>query len=139
MQWTEDRIEELRELARHYTTTQIADLMNCTRNVIVGKCHRLGIKPKPVDPQQPGPPKPPKQLSAVERATVERIIREKLALPRETLPPEKKGQFTLIELGNNDCRWPYGDRDFTFCGMPTIEGSPYCPTHTKKSRQRFNK
>lgn len=47
---------------------------------------------------------------------------------------------TLLELRNNDCRWPYGDKpsdpDFFFCGGPKIEGCSYCDMHHRISRGR---
>lgn len=37
--------------------------------------------------------------------------------------------ITLSDLGPNDCRFPFGDRDITFCGQRQQDGSSYCPTH----------
>ena len=41
--------------------------------------------------------------------------------------------LTLIDLEDNDCRYPYGgDTDgepITFCGHPRREGSSYCTSH----------
>jgi len=37
--------------------------------------------------------------------------------------------ITLADLGPHDCRYPFGDRDITFCGQPQKDGSSYCPTH----------
>jgi GcrA cell cycle regulator len=33
------------------------------------------------------------------------------------------------DLDRGDCRYPYGDGPFTFCGHPTHEGKPYCIPH----------
>lgn len=35
----------------------------------------------------------------------------------------------LLDLKPNDCRYPYGDRDITFCGHPKQEGFSYCTPH----------
>jgi len=34
--------------------------------------------------------------------------------------------ITFEQLGPNTCRFPYGDRDYLFCGKPKFEGLPYC-------------
>lgn len=39
------------------------------------------------------------------------------------------GNITLADLGTGDCRYPFGDRDITFCGRPQQGGSSYCPQH----------
>lgn len=37
--------------------------------------------------------------------------------------------ISLIELKNRgECRWPYGDRDFLFCGLP-CGAKTYCRWH----------
>jgi GcrA cell cycle regulator len=39
---------------------------------------------------------------------------------------------TLLDLKENDCRWPIGDLrnpDFHFCGAQRLAGRPYCPVH----------
>jgi hypothetical protein len=44
---------------------------------------------------------------------------------------------TLLELEANECRFPFGESDFKFCGRPThlymrfekICSSPYCREH----------
>lgn len=36
---------------------------------------------------------------------------------------------TLLDLERNECRWPYGDGPFTFCGCATEDGKPYCLPH----------
>lgn len=49
--------------------------------------------------------------------------------------------ISLIDLERNDCRYPYGDGSFTFCGHPKMEGSSYCGAHfalTKKDMRGVN-
>lgn len=41
---------------------------------------------------------------------------------------------TLVELGDNDCRYPYGEvgtATFGFCGEPAETG-PYCAKHAAR-------
>jgi GcrA cell cycle regulator len=46
--------------------------------------------------------------------------------------------ISLIELGPNDCRYPYGgEKDgeaITFCGHPKVPGSSYCVPHFHLTR-----
>lgn len=55
MTWTEEEITQLRKLAREgLSGAQIAERFGITRNAILGKCHRLGIK---LQGKRPGRPK----------------------------------------------------------------------------------
>lgn len=37
--------------------------------------------------------------------------------------------IALLDLELNDCRYPCGDSNFTFCGHPKTIGSSYCQSH----------
>ena len=69
MSWTEERIEKLTKMWEGGSTaSQIADeLGGVSRNAVIGKAHRLGLKarPSPVKANEkseaaPAAPKPPK-------------------------------------------------------------------------------
>src|SRR5258707_3039142 len=49
MEWTNDRIDELRRLwGQGQTASRIADLLGgITRNAVIGKAHRLGLRGRP--------------------------------------------------------------------------------------------
>lgn len=61
MSWTDERIEQLKELwSKGMTASQIADeLGGVSRNAVIGKAHRLGLqsRPSPVKPNEPVPTK----------------------------------------------------------------------------------
>ena len=44
--WADEHIEQLRALASEgvYTANEIAVKMDCTRNMVIGKCYREGIE-----------------------------------------------------------------------------------------------
>ncbi len=49
----------------------------------------------------------------------------------------------FIDLKNSQCRYPYGEGPYVFCGHPIQKWSPYCPEHhslchTGKTAQRAN-
>ena len=61
-----------------------------------------------------------------------------------TGPIDEANRCSLMELGENRCRWPIstpGAEDFCFCGNTPVEGMPYCSGHHRLayrpgSRQR---
>ena len=59
MSWTDERIEQLKQLwSKGMTASQIAeDLGGVSRNAVIGKAHRLGLqsRPSPVKPNEPAP------------------------------------------------------------------------------------
>ena len=52
MSWTDERIESLRTMwEKGLTASQIADeLGGVSRNAVIGKAHRLGLKSRPSPP-----------------------------------------------------------------------------------------
>jgi GcrA cell cycle regulator len=46
--WTDERIAELEKLWRAgLTTEKIARQIGCTKNAVIGKAHRLGLRARP--------------------------------------------------------------------------------------------
>jgi GcrA cell cycle regulator len=37
--------------------------------------------------------------------------------------------LSLLDLEPGNCRWPFGNGPFLFCGHPSMEGSKYCTPH----------
>lgn len=105
-----------------------------SRNAVIGKIHRLGL-------QRPASPAVARAWARTNHAPRPRLPRPEI----ETLPPpppdpsdaEAPG-CEIVALNNATCRWPIGDphdRDFHFCGRKPLDGSPYCETHKRRSRQ----
>jgi GcrA cell cycle regulator len=60
---------------------------------------------------------------AIER----RAHREQLALLEPKPRPRPAiGQFTIMDLAEDTCRFPLGDGPFLFCGTRSMPGKPYC-------------
>lgn len=121
MSWTDERIAKLRKLWDDgLSASQIADkLGNVTRNAVIGKAHRLGLKarPSPVKQEAAGAPK-----TAVKK-------------PKATPRPAK---VTLLDLNERMCKWPIGhpgEEDFHFCGKKAEAGFPYCAQHCGEAYQ----
>jgi GcrA cell cycle regulator len=50
------------------------------------------------------------------------------------IPPAQRR--SLLELGNESCRWPVGDPargDFFFCGRQSLAHHPYCADHCARA------
>ena len=151
MSWTDERIEMLRGLWEGGSTaSQIAEKLGniFSRNAVIGKAHRLGLKARP------SPVKANDPTAAVENVVVESLsppVAEAApavaapaapaarkpapaAAPRiiPVAPPKKSGKTTLLELSDKICKWPIGhpnETDFHFCGKAVQAGFPYCGEH----------
>lgn len=162
--WTEELCASLRGLWREGLPTReigkrlgFGRLADSGKNRVIGKAKRLGLgihkdanrsritravedrAPRPRGPRKPrgtyktrtnktswrqvGKPKPPAKI-------VVEIV--------DTFIPLDQRK-TLLQLGENDCRFPVGDptkgfwcnEEFFFCGGPT-DGSPYCAGHAAR-------
>jgi GcrA cell cycle regulator len=133
--WTDAKVKMLAALAGDgWSSSQIAKKLGFTRNAIIGKVHRLGLKLKNlVNGTVPHPP----------RKHRKKVVSESWALqsqpynePVVVAPPESEqpGPMTLLKLTNGMCKWPINDGypQFYFCGKPCALG-PYCPEHTRKA------
>ncbi len=150
MRWTAEAVENLKGLALEGRSASViaAALGAASRNAVIGKANRIGIKLNgggrasapggtPVGAYRaplaiPHPkPVPSKQNSAP-------------ALSRE---PERKAAWTLAEAEVGEmrrvrfeeirefaCRWPLGDPrsgDFAYCGLTPAKGHSYCAGHCR--------
>ncbi len=93
MSWTDERIETLKRLwEQGLTASQIADdLGNVTRNAVIGKAHRLGLKarPSPVKAGEEATPAPAPRAAAprpAPRAAEPRASEARAPQPRAAEP-----------------------------------------------------
>ena len=108
MGWDDEKIGRLKKLwSEGLTTVEIGKRLGTSKNAVVGKAHRLGLKGRP---------------SPIKRQDVK-------------VAPAKKPEiriYTLTDLSAQTCRWPIGDpkhEDFRFCGKGVIACKPYCGEH----------
>lgn len=144
LRWMPGHDEMLRKLvADGVGGTQIATEINrefltaYSRNAVIGRAHRLGLgNTRPTRPATTGP-KPPRRTKSGTRKSPLPIRThgiKPLAPSRIPVPDNLRAAdvvprlIPLAELERGDCRWPYGNGPFHFCGHPASEG-PYCWSH----------
>jgi len=128
--WTEERHEALVKLAAEgLSASQIGAAIGCTRNSVIGRCGRTGVRLRmmngggrprgpanKVNPPKLNKPKPMPKFYSVE------------PLPETEIGPAMMIPFD--DLNRSHCRYPCtDDHPFLFCGQPRHGESSYCGFH----------
>jgi len=142
--WTDERIALLRTLfERGRTCREMAYEIGVSRNAVIGKLARLNLTrgraaraPRTERRSGPAPQRPrgARQLQILLKARLEDGQAAALARGFEALPIAEGPGCSLLELGDDKCRWPIGDAntaDILFCGNKPFGGSPYCAGHAR--------
>lgn len=154
MSWTQDQINLMIKMANEgYSSTQISNIINKTRNAVVGKCRRLGVQLKGkifsrkssvrVYPKKlrkaKTMPKPPKAIIAPKPKRPPRITLTEddfmTYKPEPTLYLRTRNKDGTKEVHFPDkhcCRYIYGEMEGypRWCGTPTKdEKSSWCQYH----------
>jgi len=145
--WSEEGIEALKQgLADGKSFGMIATELGATRNSVIGKAFRLGLRnpalrkgrPKTIGtavvvalPQARTLPRPNPRALIVMKPIEDRRTEEVSAPPLEG---RLGAQDAHVHLQSNMCRWPIGDpreANFHFCCKPAKIDSPqrYCVAH----------
>ena len=132
MLWTDEAIEILKRLALEGRSASViaAELGAGSRNAVIGKANRIGIKLNG-DGRAPGPGGAP---AGAQRARPAAIPRPR---PAWTFAPAEVGEMRRVrfeEIREFACRWPLGDPgsgDFAYCGLTPVEGRSYCAGHCR--------
>lgn len=141
--WTVERENMLRDLwSTGLSCSQIADkLGGVSRSAIIGKAHRLDLPARAVRLSDEEREARQKQSRAREtaRKALHRL-RKRIAMG-ERVPPRiapepipesiKPLHVNLLELEPYQCRWPYGEGPYTFCGHLKRGDPSYCGFHAR--------
>src|SRR5437868_2139375 len=123
--------------------SQIASRLNAefpmtrvTRNACIGKSKRVGL---PDRVRQAQPRRERKERPAVV-GTAKRIINFRAANvsiyeARIRAAEVEPLHVSLFDIKQGQCRYPYGDGPFTFCGCQAMKGSSYCEPHYHLTRE----
>lgn len=140
--WPPEHAESLKALlARGLSASQIADGLwrefraSYTRNAICGKIMRMKLGGQSKQKGGGSKPQGPQPLRVRNPVCVGIAEQQTTLEPVLDAPRTTSRNLPLIELGPDDCRYPFGDRDFVFCGHRQMEGSSYCPEHFWISRR----
>lgn len=145
MDWTDERIETLKTLyGDGLSASQIGAELGCTRNAVIGKVHRIGLRRRgrPVAVSRPQPRHKPQRRAPIKQGAIVRAPQQPYVEPtpiEDSAIPTAQ-HCSLLELTSKTCRWPIGDPgkpDFFFCGGPADNnlGLPYCSYHSRAAYQ----
>lgn len=119
--WTADKDATLRAMWNGNTCAIIAQAIGCSRSEVARRGIRIGLpaKGRPLMEPRKRAPKPPQKK------------------PRWITYIEAPDSLNLhlMDVGPKQCRWPYGNSPYTFCGQPITEESSYCGYHHQMSRE----
>ena len=125
--WTTEQDCRLRELEEQGLSGYLIGIrLGKTRNAVIGRSYRLrGYRRRAKAPTMKKIPiKTPRRTSA-------QIVCVEAARP----VPVDDGRrlISLLDLTEDTCRWPFGDRgSYLFCGAPRAGPSPpYCAEHAR--------
>ena len=146
--WTvEGNVELLKQLyAEGHSASHIAARIGgTTRNAVIGKAHRLGLcgtaptvkrthRAQRSRAQRQGQAKGWKRRKMNNPRTrrIAEIFAAEPYVPQLQIVIPEHEQKTLIELGDNECRFPLNDGNpFKFCARTREKGLPYCTQHAR--------
>ena len=129
-EWNDAAVAQLRRMwTDGDTAREIGKALGRTRSAIIGKAHRLGLEERAVrftDAEKAARRRLYKtQKQRVYRAPTSRRIKPPTA-KEQVLPWAGSRNVAFLDLGRNDCRFPFGDGPFLFCGQPVVPGFTYC-------------
>jgi GcrA cell cycle regulator len=133
--WTIARVELLK---RHFeeglSCRNIAAHLGVSRNAVIGKLTRLGLRRGPGSAEPRATAKPRAARSSPRQQYQMLQVVYKNGQPAGDGPVESARPCSLFELSEQRCRWPIstpGAEDFCFCGNTPLDGVPYCAGHTR--------
>ncbi|MBK3662984.1 GcrA-like regulator [Bradyrhizobium diazoefficiens] len=137
--WTDERIELLKQhFEAGLSCREIAADIGVSRNAVIGKLSRLNLtRGRSVDERKlqdrNSAPRAPRAVPRLQFEMLATIYGEADA-PVATGLIDEANRCSLMELGENHCRWPIstpGTEEFCFCGNAVHDGQPYCAGHSR--------
>ena len=128
--WSDEEVEILREMVgKGASMRMIGDRVGRTRNAVIGKKDRLGIKGPNSERINPLVKRNRREKSAEKPKP--RIKRDSVYYVEAVIVPEGERRGLLDRL-DNQCCFPIGDplkEDFHYCNREREDGKSYCAHH----------
>jgi GcrA cell cycle regulator len=143
-QWSDWKIGRLRELiGAGLSASEVGKQLGVSKNSVIGKAERIGLKLMRHHPPRPKPPKtrpvkpeapPPKPRPPPRQHPPP----DQLDALKDSFDGNDTGSFALFSVPSTGCLWPIGDPasgDFRYCGAKRQHPRPYCAEHAKIAYQ----
>jgi GcrA cell cycle regulator len=134
--WDDANVALLRDM--HAAGKSFSQIASCipyaTRNAVIGKAYRLGLKdnrkagPRPKAEVAPAPKSAVKRQVTFQTPRAQQLRKPRLVEPIELLAPGEAMPKSFAELQDGMCKWPLNGG--LFCAASQIDGKPYCAHHT---------
>ena len=135
--WTTQQVNKAVSMWKEgNTATEIARRISKSRNAVIGKLNRLGVK-KPNTTTSMGTSQIKDGGQITSSTTGSKQTKSKKVDPTPERPLEDQ-RLTLLFLNEKTCRWPIGDpstKNFWFCGKPCLPNKRYCVQHSELAFQ----
>lgn len=139
MDWNDETINRLGVLwDEGHSTAEIGRRMGITKNAVVGKAHRMNLKPRPSPIRWTAGLAKPAVRSA---PPISAQPAPPLARPLAKPPAPARSRSVVhpfasprLDSRNSPCCWPIGEpgtSSFRFCDADATAGKPYCPEHAQ--------
>lgn len=147
MIWPAETLERGRQMwVNGHTASQIGSVLGVSRNAVIGQAHRRGWGARAaasplagkrrrvrnldyafhlVEPSQTRRRRSPKRLVKTPELKPVKFI------PRVDVVVPPSLNVALVDLEHRQCRWPYGDGPFLFCGHARFGHESYCEAHVR--------
>ena len=109
-----------------------------SRNACVGKANRMGLPARaPRGPQSSRANAGRTKLRTPQAQRQQPKRKANPTAPRDPFTPRSEPYIplherkSLLELEQNDCRWPIGDGPYAFCARKKVPGISYCEDHAR--------
>ncbi|MCY3726737.1 MAG: hypothetical protein F4X24_05630 [Rhodobacteraceae bacterium] len=134
--WTTQQVNKAVNMWKEgKTATEISNKISKSRNAVIGKLNRLGVK-KP-NSNATNETSLDKEENKATRDKIDKQLNGQSA--GDTQPTQLEDRrLSLLYLNEKTCRWPIGDpstKNFWFCGKPTLLNKGYCAQHSELAFQ----
>lgn len=131
--WPPEDVRRLKlYVASNLSYARMAKKLGRTRNQVIGKVHRLGLREPTSADRVASDNSLAQRIASVNRQRyLSQSVATRMKASTAWAPETVVG---LSELDETACRWPVGDPKadgFGFCGCKRATGRAYCETHVR--------